>query len=321
VDRGGGGFGEKVAEGGMTGLSTVKNSWLSLLWVSVTYILAADLAPSLLLLAVNSLGYLPYSDRPGPGWQGPHLPSKGELQFFFGFAVVLLRGTAFYAALFAFLSRVLGVCRVPRWSLRLVATPLAIFSSGIMMAAAGWLIAISPLGVYTAAICGGTWGLLIFPRLIPKIAYVPPLPIRVIVPVLLFVIGGYWLIRPLLPNQSLTNAKVEIIRRDGSGGPPFNLEYLGPGFEGSVGDANTYFSVSRLEFTTSGRNQARVLLVVDDPIPVPHTFVLPRTGVAVFRQSNGIWKEEQRSGRQSDISVAFRAFNSTLEPQWTCPQF
>ena len=295
-----------------------KTWWSSLLWVAVTYVLTTDLLVNLLLVVINSSGYLPYSDRPGPGWQRPHLPSKDELQFFFGFAVLLLRGSAFYGSLFALLAGVAGVFRLPRWGLRLIGTPFAFVSSGLMMAAAGWMIAISSVGIYTAAICGGLWGLLIFPRLVPRFSYTLPLAVRIIVPLLVFAAGGYWLIRPLLPNRALTNAKVEVIRRTSSGGAPLSLNYLGPGFAGNLKEANTYTSVSRLEFTTDGKNQARALLIVDDPEPVAHTFTLPRTGIVVYRQSHGVWKEEQSSGKTSDISVTLTTFNRALQPQGPC---
>lgn len=294
-------------------------AWFSaFLCVLVTYVLATDLLLILFLLVVNSSGYLPYSDRPGPGWQRPHLPSKEELQFFLGFALFLLRGSALYGGLFAALAGLLGFCRTPRWGLRLIATPLAFLSSGIMMAAAGWMIAISSMGVYAAAICGGLWGLLIFPRLVPRASYTPPLSLRLIAPLILLAIGGYWLISPLLPNRALTNAKVEIIKRNATDGAPLSLAYLGPGFASNVKDANRYASVSRMEFTTDGKNQVRVLLIVDDPQPVAHTFVLPRTGTLVYRQSHGVWDEEQPGGKPSDISVRLTAFNSTLQTLGPC---
>ena len=296
-----------------------KTWWSSLLLVVVTYVVATDLLPNLILVVVNSSGYLPYSDRPGPGWQRPHLPYREELQFFFGFAVLLLRGTALYGGLLALLAELLGFCRVPRWGLRLIATPLAFVSSGIMMATGGWMIAISSTGVYAAAVCGGLWGLMVFPLLVPRTSYyMLPLALRIIAPLLLFAAGGYWLIRPLLPNRALTNAKIEVIRRSAPGQAPLSFNYLGPGFAGNVEQPHTYASVSRLEFATDGRNQVRALLIVDDPQPVAHTFVLPRTGTVVYRQSHGVWKEEHSGGKQSEISVTLTAFNSTLQTQGPC---
>lgn len=292
---------------------------VALLSVTVTYVLAADLLPNLLLLGINSSGYLPYSDRPGPGWQSPHIPPKEELQFFWGFALLLLKGSAFYGVIYAALAWLLGVCRVPRWGLRLVATPLAFVSSGIMMEAAGWLIAISPIGIYIAAVCGSLWGLLVFPRLVPRASYLPPLPVRIIAPALIFAGGGYWLISPLLPNQALTNAKIEVVRRNDTGdAPPLNLNYIGPDLAGIFSGRGKYTSVSRLDFTTESKNHARALLIIEDPQPVAHTFVLPRTGTAVYRQSRGVWKEERGGGKPSDISVTLTSFNSTLQIHGPC---
>jgi len=295
-------------------------TWLlALLWVLLTYVVAADLLPNLLLLVINCSGYLPYSDRPGPGWQPPHFPSKDELQFFLGFGLLLLRGTALYGALFALLSWLLGLCRAPRWGLRLIATPLAFVSSGIMMTAAGWMIAISSVGVYAAAICGGAWGFLVFPRFVPMPSRVLPLAIRIVVPLLVYTAGGYWLIHPLLPDRALTNAKIEVIRRNSAGGPRFDQTYLGSDFGQFVKNADQYASVTRLEFTTDGRNHARALLIVDDSQPVAHTFELPRNGIAVYRQSGGTWKREQGDGaKPSDISVSLTDFNSTLQTSGPC---
>lgn len=291
----------------------------ALLSVMVTYVLAADLLPNLLMLVINSSGYLPYSDRPGPGWQNPHIPKKEELQFLFGFALILLKGSAFYGVIYSASAWFLGFCRVPRWGLRLVATPLAFVSSGIMMEAAGWLIAISSIGIYTAAVCGGLWGLLVFPRLVPRASYLPPLAVRIIAPTLIFVAGGYWLISPLLPNRALTNAKIEVVRRNDTGdAPPLNLNYIGPDLAGVFNGRGKYTPVSRLEFTTDRKNHARALLIVEDPQPVAHTFVLPRTGTAVYRQSHGVWKEEQVGGKPSDISVTLTSFNSALQIHGPC---
>jgi hypothetical protein len=90
-----------------------KKWWSSFLWIAVSYVVATDVVPNLLLLLINCAGYLPYSDRPGPGWQLPHLPSGDELRFFLGFAILLARATAFYAAGFAVAGVIFGVCSLP----------------------------------------------------------------------------------------------------------------------------------------------------------------------------------------------------------------
>ena len=42
---------------------------------------------ALLLFVASAVGYLPYSDRPGPGWHGAHIPGLREIGFYFSFAI------------------------------------------------------------------------------------------------------------------------------------------------------------------------------------------------------------------------------------------
>jgi hypothetical protein len=282
------------------------NSWWSrCLWIVVTYVIAADLLPNLLLVLVNSVGYLPYSDRPGPGWQTPHLPSGEELRFFVSFASLLLKGTAFYGLIFATAGFILGFCSLPRWALRFLAAPTAFLASGLMTAAGGWMIAISSMGVYTAAGCGALWGLFVFPRLVARTSYALPIAARIAVPVAMLAGGTYWLVKPLLPDPELTNAKIEIIRRSDAGADlsQVDLSYVGPSIAREAKGSGKYVSVNRMEFTTDRRSQVRVLLIIDDDHPTAHTFLLPRSGDAIYRQSRGKWNEERAEARNSKLSL------------------
>jgi hypothetical protein len=268
-----------------------------------TYIVAVDIVPTLLLAVINSIGYLPYSDRPGPGWQTPHLPALRELGFFVGFAILLFPAAAFYGSFFALGSAILGFCRLPRWALRIIAIVPAFLSDGLLMAGVGWYIAISAVGVYVAAACASLWALFVFPILVPRTNHLLPSAARVAIPTLLWLVGTYFLIRPMLPDPGLTNAKIEVVRQDIGGA---DLAQIDSSYIGSLREASgsgKYVSANRMEFTTSGRNQLRVLLIVDDDRVVSHTFVLPRTGYAIYRQSQGQWKEERVESRNSKISL------------------
>ena len=161
--------------------------WSCGLWIVATYVIAADLLPVSLLVLVNSIGYLPYSDRPGPGWHAPHFPGIAEVHFFIGFATLLFTATAFCGLIFALAGLVLSFCSTPRWGLRIVAVPTAFLASGLMMGAVGWMIAISSVGIYIAAACGALWGLFLFPALIPRMRYLLPVAARVAVPTVLLV--------------------------------------------------------------------------------------------------------------------------------------
>jgi hypothetical protein len=279
--------------------------WACGLWIVVTYVIAADLLPNGILVLVNSIGYLPYSDRPGPGWQTPHLPTGGELHFFAGFASLLLWGTTFYGLIFAAVGLVLGFCALPRWGLRVLAALSAFLACGLMMAAAGWMIAISSIGVYAAAGCGALWGLFVFPVLVPRMRYPLPVAVRIALPIVIFIGGTFWLVKPMLPDPGLTNGKIEIIRQDPAGADlsQIDLSYLGPSIARKTTGSGKYVSVNRMEFTTDRRNQIRVLLIVDDDHPIAHVFLLPRSGDAIYRQRQGKWNEERANARNSKLSL------------------
>jgi len=282
-----------------------KTWWSRLLLILATYILAADILPNMLLILADGVGYLPYSDRPGPGWHVAHVLSFQEVGFYAGFALLLLRGTTLCGATFSVSGLVLGFCALPRWVVRLMAVPAAFLASGFIMAAAGWYIAISALGVYAAAGCGALWGFFVFPRLIPQLGKVLPTSLRIAVPIVMFLGAAYWLIRPLLPDPGLTNAKVEVIRRDDKGADlaTIDLSFVGSSIGPQVKGSGKYVSTNRMQFATDGRNQVRVLLIIDDDRPVPHTFVLPRSGDAIYRQQQGQWREERIEARRSEISL------------------
>ena len=120
---------------------------------------------------INSIGYLPYSDRPGPGWQTPHFPMLPELKFFVGFAALLFPAAALYSSFFAVGAVILGICQLRCWALRIVAVVPAFLAGELLMAGVGWFIAISAVGVYVAAGCAGLWGFFIFPPLVPRTNY------------------------------------------------------------------------------------------------------------------------------------------------------
>ena len=279
--------------------------WIRLLLIAGSYVIAADVLPNLLLVVINSIGYLPYSDRPGPGWQMPHLPSGGELQFFGSFALLLLKGTLIYGSIFSVSGFVLGFCSLPRWALRVLAAPTAFLASGLMMAAGGWLIAISSIGVYAAAGFGALWGLFVFPRLVPALGVRLPTVARIALPIVMLIGGTYFLIKPLLPDRGLTNAKIEVIRRDNMGTElsKVDLSFIGASISRQVAGAGKYISINRMEFATDSRNQVRVLLIIDDDRPVGNTFQLPRSGDAIYRQHKGNWSDERIEARRSDISL------------------
>jgi hypothetical protein len=130
------------------------------------YPLVAFGAPLVAMVVMAFVGYVPYSDRPGPGWYGLRLGvTAREIQFFVGWwAFTGLYAMPVGALLFA-LQGVLRIIRVPR---RLVATICGLAGfllSAYLAAATGWYIAISAVPVVVAAVAGSLYGALVLPRL------------------------------------------------------------------------------------------------------------------------------------------------------------
>ncbi len=119
----------------------------------------------LVLVAASAVGYLPYSDRPGPGWYGAHLPTLHEVGFYMDFAAFfaitfcLLWGTI----LFLFV-RCLGWFRAPRWFVALSGVIAAGYVTLMGAAGVGWYIAIAVFPVYAAGILGMLFGGFVLPR-------------------------------------------------------------------------------------------------------------------------------------------------------------
>jgi hypothetical protein len=111
---------------------------------------------ALVMFAADSVGYLSYSDRPGPGWYGlhPHF-SISDAEFIVGFV-------AFAAVLSVFTVVVPGLMLLAvalrRWRARpfivgLVIGPLIALATVWVFAAAGWYVAIgAPFIVIAAAL-------------------------------------------------------------------------------------------------------------------------------------------------------------------------
>jgi len=125
---------------------------------------------SLCFLSLAPLfGYLPYSDRPGPGWFG-RFPAIGwtdfwhGVDFILGWALLLLP-YAIVAGLIVFaLARLLERVKTPRIVVAVICALLAGFMSGYIVLALGWYIAIADAPVYFAIVLGLIFGGLLLPR-------------------------------------------------------------------------------------------------------------------------------------------------------------
>ena len=127
------------------------------------YVLVVALGTLLFLIGSSVVGYLAYSDRPGPGW-GRGAFSWTEVKFFVGWLPLLMYFLLYLAAALFPFARLLGWFHSPRWLVRVFGGVFAGIAALIGVLAAGWYIAISQYPVYAGAVSGMVYGALLLPR-------------------------------------------------------------------------------------------------------------------------------------------------------------
>lgn len=130
----------------------------------VLFVTVVALGTFLFLLGASAVGYLAYSDRPGPGWMPSGSFSWTEVRFFLGWELLLILYFLPFAgaALFPF-ARVLGWLYSPRWLVRIFGALFSGFAALLSVLAAGWYIAISEYPVYAGGLCGIVYGAFLLP--------------------------------------------------------------------------------------------------------------------------------------------------------------
>ena len=126
----------------------------------------------LFMIVAELVGYLPYSDSPGPGWVG--IPSFAEVEhvvsFGLGFGVICVPTTAIYGSLLFLIVRAMESVHIWRWLVVTVAALAAGFLSQFIIGGVGWLIAIGAVPVIVAAALGLIYGAFLLPARMPRAA-------------------------------------------------------------------------------------------------------------------------------------------------------
>ncbi|SRR6266568_2720746 len=123
---------------------------------------------TLFLILASLFGYLPYSDRPGPGWYG-RFPALGWSEFWSSAGHMISIG-AFFAVIalqFAVPCALLIVAahRLVRW-------PAVVYAAGVLLSAAvtfylmpalGWYVALGAPAMWVGIVLGALAGYLFVP--------------------------------------------------------------------------------------------------------------------------------------------------------------
>lgn len=128
-----------------------------------SYVSLLALGLVITLTVSTAVGYLPYSDRPGPGWTEPFF-SFELVGFYLSWSVLLLLPTAIYGTVIFAWVRLLNLLAAPLVIIRIVSGMTAGLLAYVLVAGVGWYIAIAAFPVLVAAGLGATWGIVVLPR-------------------------------------------------------------------------------------------------------------------------------------------------------------
>lgn len=245
------------------------------------------------LTVSSAVGYLPYSDRPGPGWIGPSF-SFGQLGFYLSWSTLLLLPSAIYATVIVVFARLLTLFDAPWVVIRIIGALSAAFIGLVLASGVGWYISMAAFPAYVAAGLGAAWGAVLLPRYLgPK----PPRPkwVRSTANSVVLLAGGgafYW---TFLAERYAQNLSLSILRVAPS-------EERAPGrvwsplepHEVRILDSilpNAHFEQGMIGSSSSGAGdiKARMLIVVTGPLTTGVRLRQPKGVSVVYIQRGATW--------------------------------
>jgi hypothetical protein len=272
----------------------IKRIAVSFLGTAILFSVVVSAGTSLVLLVSSSLGYLPYSDRPGPGWWGhPHWPSLAEAATYFGFAPFLAYFCLFFGlGLFA-LALVFGLASTSRWLTRVLGAILAGGAALLAVSAAGWYFAVASIGPDTAGILGLLYGAFLFPRFVHVRSDPLPAWMRIVLVSASSGLFAYWLVLPFLPHTPAPPISYDLIRLT-----PGNQSITAPEWQGQ--DVARELTALNLHGQVHGgiggtgasshdAPEIHVELVALEPITSEARLPIPKQGYVVYTLQNGKW--------------------------------
>jgi len=249
---------------------------------------------SVVLLLCSCLGYLAYSDRPGPGWWGRlHWPTLAECGNYLGFAPWFAYFCLFFGLGLFGLSLVLGASTTPRWFNRLLGGAISAATAGLAVMGAGWYFALAAIGPDAAVILGLLYGVFLFPLFIEP----SPRPLatwaRISAVLCTTVLFAYWIISPFLPHRPVAEINYDLMRVTQGAEVVTSTPFLGSEVSKELAALNMRGNAHGGIGGSVGSGQsAEVIdlqLIAFEPIAKEARLAIPKTGHVVYVLHNGVW--------------------------------
>jgi hypothetical protein len=249
---------------------------------------------SLVLLVSSCVGYLPYSDRPGPGWWGRvHWPSWAEVTTYFGFAPWFAYFCLYFGLGLFVLSLVLGFVSTPRWLNRIIGGLIAALAAGLAVMAAGWYLALAEIGPDAAVVIGLLYGVFLFPRFIEPRAQLISMWMRIGTVTCTVALFLYWIVSPLLPKKPTPSVNFDLVRVTAGDKPVIAATFLGAGISNELASLNlrgeTHGGIGGGGGTSQNTPDIEVELIALEPITKDAKLAIPESGYVVYVLKDGVW--------------------------------
>jgi hypothetical protein len=243
----------------------------------------------------SAVGYLPYSDRPGPSWTRPSL-SFGQLGYYASWSVFLLFPASIYGTgAFAY-HRLLRFLNAPLLLIRMLAGLTGGIISFVIAAGAGWYIAMASFPVWVAAGLGGLWGGLLLPRFLGPAGPVRRPWIKWSAVGLIIVAGPLTLYQAFFAPSYGQSLQWSIVRVTANTGHPPRAGWkpdLDPGeralLDSLFPNGLVEPGVSGSSATGAADHTARMLVVVTAPVNTEVRLRVPRGVSVVYVQQGNSW--------------------------------
>ncbi|MDO7887893.1 hypothetical protein [Hymenobacter cheonanensis] len=116
------------------------------------------------LIVTLLIGYIPYSDRPGPGWHPGAAISLAEIQFIGGFLLFMSIYWLPTLLLLYFLFRLLRLIGYNKLIYAVLGGIIIGIAAGYWTLAIGWYIALDESTVWAGSVLGLLYGAILFPK-------------------------------------------------------------------------------------------------------------------------------------------------------------
>jgi hypothetical protein len=131
----------------------------------VAFVAIALVSLGVLFIGASAIGFLVYSDRPGPGFYGPRFAlDLAEVKFLLSFLGFLVVPFLFVGSVVLAVELIYVRVRLPSASIRLVGALAAGLFTGLVTASMGWYIALAGEAAGLALVVGALAAFVMLPR-------------------------------------------------------------------------------------------------------------------------------------------------------------